>query len=230
MDLPRNRRLTAVAGSAVATALLYALPFGRTLAWPLVLISTLAHELGHGLAAFLLGGRFESLVINLDGSGLARSSGAFGRLATATVAGAGLIGPAVAAFLLLVLGRRDRRAGLALGVLGAALLALAFLRVRNAFGFWFVVLIGGALLLVAIRAVAMAQTVIVLLAVQLGLSVFSRSDYLFTRTALTASGPHPSDVALMADALFLPYWFWGALCGSLSVALLAWGTAIFFRR
>src|SRR5436190_19576046 len=36
--------------SVVLTAVLYVIPFGRTVAWPLVLISTLAHELGHGLA------------------------------------------------------------------------------------------------------------------------------------------------------------------------------------
>jgi hypothetical protein len=222
--------MKAVVMSAVVTALLYAVPFGRTVAWPLVLLSTLAHELGHGIAAALFGGRFESLVIDVDGSGMARSSGSFGRVATAAIAGAGLMGPAVAAFLLLAFGRHERWARLLLSCLGAALLAVALLLVRNAFGFWFVVLIGASLLLVASRAVSLAQTVIVLFAVQLGLSVFSRGDYLFTQTALTASGPRPSDVAVMAGALFLPYWFWGVVCGSVSVLFLVWGIRIFFRR
>src|SRR5262245_48834290 len=101
----RNRDRTALAISLVVTGLLYALPFGRMLAWPLVLISTLAHELGHGLAAALLGGTFHSLRIHSDASGVALWSGAIGRFGTAAVAGAGLVGPAVAAFLLLVLGR-----------------------------------------------------------------------------------------------------------------------------
>ena len=222
--------MKAVVVSALLTALLYAVPFGRTLAWPLVLLSTLAHELGHGIAAAVFGGRFESLVINVDGSGMARFAGAFGRVATAAIAAAGLMGPAVAAFLLLAFGRKERRARLLLCCLGAALLAVALLLVRNPFGFWFVVLIGGSLLFVATRAVSLAQTVIVLFAVQLGLSVFSRGDYLFTRTALTASGPLPSDVLVMAGALFLPYWFWGIVCGSVSVVLLVWGIRVFFRR
>lgn len=222
--------MKAVVVSALVTALLYTVPFGRTLAWPLVLLSTLAHELGHGIAAAVLGGRFESLVIHVDGSGMARSTGSFGRVATAAIAGAGLMGPAVAAFLLLAFGRKERRARLLLCCLGAALLAVALLLVRNAFGFWFVVLIGGSLLFVATRAVSLAQTVIVLFAVQLGLSVFSRGDYLFTRTALTASGPMPSDVIVMAGALFLPYWFWGIVCGSVSVVFLVWGIRVFFRR
>ena len=222
--------MNAVVISGVVTALLYAVPFGRTLAWPLVLLSTLAHELGHGLAAVVFGGRFESLVIYVDGSGAARFTGSFGRIATAVVAGAGLVGPAAAAFLLLTFGRKEPRARLLTWCLGAAFVGVALLVVRNMFGFWFVVLLAGSLIFVATRAASLAQTVIVLFAVQLGLSVFSRSDYLFTWTALTASGPMPSDVAVMAGALFLPYWFWGMVCGSLSVALLVWGMRVFFRR
>ena len=222
--------MKAVVVSALVTALLYAVPFGRALAWPLVLLSTLAHELGHGIAAAVFGGRFESLVINVDGSGMAQFAGSFGRVATAAIAAAGLMGPAVAAFLLLVFGRKERRARLLVWCLGAALLAVALLLVRNPFGFWFVVSIGGSLLFVATRAVSRAQTVIVLFAVQLGLSVFSRGDYLFTRMALTASGPLPSDVVVMAGALFLPYWFWGIACGSVSVVFLVWGIRGFFRR
>ena len=50
--------------------------------------------------------------------------------------------------------------------------------------------------------------------------VFSRADYLFTDVAHTGAGPAPSDVAYMAEALFLPYWFWGLFCGGLSLAIL----------
>ncbi len=102
--------------SVIATALLYALPVGRTLAWPLVLLSTLAHELGHGLAAVILGGRFESLVIYQDASGAARWSGSLGRVATAMVAAAGLVGPAATAFALLAVGRTPRSARIALTI------------------------------------------------------------------------------------------------------------------
>jgi hypothetical protein len=220
----------AIAISIVLTVLLYAVPFGRTLAWPLVLVSTLAHELGHGLAAVLLGGRFEALVIHRDASGVAIWSSSFGRLATAAVAGAGLIGPAVAAFILLVLGRHERRARVVLGALGVGLIVLTLLFVRGTFGVAFTALLAASFILVAVRVPRLSQTIIVLLAVQLALSVYSRSDYLFTRTALTSSGPMLSDVGVMAAALFLPYWFWGALCGGLSLVFLWLGVRMFFRR
>ena len=215
--------------SLLVTAVLYAIPFGRTLAWPLVLLSTLAHELGHGLAAALLGGKFEALRIYPDASGVAMWRGAFGRLAVATVAGAGLVGPALAAFCLLAFGRTPRGAKAMLGIIGTALLVIALLVAGNAFALVFIVMLAAALLAIASRSDRLAHIVVVLMAVQLALAVFSRSDYLFTPTARTASGPAPSDVAVMASALFLPYWFWGALCGGLSLLLLAGGARRFFR-
>lgn len=229
MAVPRNA-LRVFALSLAVTAALYVLPFGRVLAWPLILISTLAHELGHGLAAALLGGRFEALAIYSDASGVAIWRGAFSRAAVATVAAAGLVGPAVASFVLLAGGRTERGARVLLTALGLLLVIVTLLLVRNPFGFFFTLLLSGVFLLVVLRAPRLSQTVVVLLAVQLAMAVFSRSDYLFTRVALTASGRGPSDVAVMSDALFLPYWFWGALCGVLSIALLFLGVKIFFRK
>ena len=216
--------------SVIATALLYALPVGRTLAWPLVLLSTLAHELGHGLAAVILGGRFESLVIYQDASGAALWSGSLGRVATAMVAAAGLVGPAATAFALLAVGRTPRSARIALTIVAAGLAIVTLLLVRNPFGMAFTTALAVSLIAVMVWAPRAAQGVIVFLAVQLALSVFSRSDYLFTTTAVTASGRAASDVAVMSGALLLPYWFWGALCGAVSIVLLAAGLKLFFRR
>ena len=114
--------------------------------------------------------------------------------------------------------------------LGVFLLVLALFLVRNPFGLAFTILLGATLLGIALRAPALSHTVVLLLAVQLALSVFSRSDYLFTSMALTSTGPMPSDVAVMASALFLPYWFWGAVCGIASLGLLALGVRAFFQR
>ncbi len=227
---PRERARRIFGASVLVTTLLYALPFGSTIAWPLVLISTLTHELGHGLAAAILGGHFHALRIYPDASGAAMWSGAFGRVATAAVAAAGLLGPALAAFLLLAVGRVERRARTSLVVLGTALCIIALLLVRNLFGVVFTVLLGSVLLFVALRVPRASQIVVILVAVQLALAVFARSDYLFTSTAITSLGRAPSDVAVMADALILPYWFWGATCGVVSVLLLWQGIRLFFGR
>ena len=100
--------------------------------------------------------------------------------------------------------------------------------VRNLFGWFFVGVLAAGCGAAAGRGTAqVAQAVVALLGVQLALSVFSRADYLFTEVATTSSGGHPSDVANMAEALWLPYWFWGGLCALLSVAALVSGCWVF---
>ncbi len=216
--------------SVVLTVLLYVVPYGRYVAYPLMLLSTLVHEMGHGVSALLVGGSFHRFVMWPDGSGMAVWSGEAGALSRALVASGGLVGPAVAAAACFALGRTIRGArGALIGL--TVILALALLLVvRNLFGFIFVaVLLVGCLLTVRKASGEVAQLVLILLAVQLALSVFSRGDYLFTPTAETASGAMPSDVSQIAAALLLPYWFWGLVCGALSVAVVLYGIRAYWR-
>ncbi len=216
--------------SVVLTGLLYVVPYGGYVAYPLMLLSTLAHEMGHGVAALLVGGSFHRFEMWPDGSGVAVWSGEVGPLRRALVAAGGLVGPAVAAAVGFAVGRTIRGArGALIGL--AVILALALLLVvRNLFGFLFVGIVLAGCLLAARRASGeVAQLVLVFLAVQLALSVFSRGDYLFTPVAETATGVMPSDVGQMASALLLPYWVWGLGCGALSVLVLVYGLKVFWR-
>ena len=54
MTNDREAQLSALIllGSILLTVLLfYVIPYGRTIGYPLILLSTLAHEMGHGIAA-----------------------------------------------------------------------------------------------------------------------------------------------------------------------------------
>lgn len=216
--------------SVIVTALLYVIPYGRTIGYPLVLLSTLFHEMGHGIAAVLVGGDFQKFMMWTDGSGVAFSSGVSGAFGRAFVSAGGLVGPAIAAGVGLVMARNQKSARVALIILGVGLALAELLVVRGAFGMIFVGIFAAICLGLAFRAPPwIGQITLVFLCVQLALSVFSRGDYLFTATAQTAKGPMPSDVAQMADALWLPYWFWGALCGLISVAALLLGARAFFK-
>lgn len=200
------------------------------LQWPLLMLSSLAHELGHGLTALLLGGDFQRFVLWLDGSGLASYAGAFSAPGRAMISAGGLLGPPLAAFALMLAGRRSRSAHMALGLAAVFLLAVVLFWAASLFTAAFCLMLAIALALLAWRgSPASSQIACVFLALQLGLSVFSRADYLFTETALTSKGVMPSDVAQIASALWLPYWFWGALVALLSVALLALGAWRFLR-
>ena len=207
--------------TAVVTLVLFSIHELRFLAYPLVLLSTLAHELGHGLTALLVGGSFQTLQIWPDASGAATWAGDGGRLAMAAVAAGGLVGPAIAAGALFALARKPKTAKTALIVLGSFLLLVDLLWVRNLFGFFFVVLVAAGCLALGIKtSPSTSRFALVFLGVQLALSVFSRADYLFSEVAETGAGPMPSDTAQIAEALLLPYWFWGTLCGGLSLLMV----------
>jgi len=224
----RARHILLIA-AALSLALLF-VPYGGLVGYPLLLLSTLAHEMGHGVAALLVGGSFASFALYADGSGIAQISGATGPVGRALVAAGGLLGPALGAGALFVAATRPRRSRAALGLLGVLLLLACALVVRNLFGWLFVATVGVTCLVVATRLSALAsQLGVALLAVQLSASVFARADYLFTDVAQTASGARPSDAALIADALFLPYWFWGAACGVASLGVLGLGVRRFWR-
>jgi hypothetical protein len=216
--------------SIAVTVLLYLVPYGHVVAYPLMLISTLVHELGHGLAGVMVGGNFQSFEMWSNGSGVAHVVGYDGRFARAFVSAGGLCGPAVAAAIGFAMARGPRRSKWMLGTLGVLLIVADVWIVRSLFGWLFVTLFAAMLLAIAFKASAhFAQMALMFLSVQLSLSVFSRGDYLFTSVAHTGAGSFPSDVANMADALFLPFWFWGAVCGAFSVLVLAFGGWLFLR-
>ncbi len=227
---PTERARVVLLVSVGLTILLYVVPYGGYLAYPLMLLSTLAHEMGHGIAALLVGGSFHRFQMWPDGSGMAEWSGQVGPMSRALVAAGGLLGPAIAAAVGFAVGRTIRGARGALIAL-AAILALALLLVvRNLFGVIFVAIVLGGCFLAARKASGdVAQLVLIFLAVQLALSVFSRGDYLFTAEAVTAAGVMPSDVGQMAQALILPYWVWGLGCGAVSVLVLIYGIKVFWR-
>jgi hypothetical protein len=228
----RTRAVVAVAVAAVIVLVLPHVPVASLLVRPLVWLSTLAHEGGHGVGAMLVGGTFKSLEIWPDASGVATSSyDASVPVRRAVVAAGGLLGPAVVAVLLLWLGLSARLARA--GVVVAALASLALLSVTTGFATLLVLAFAAACVAVAVVSsssspLSLARLFLLVLAVDLSLSVFSRADYLFVGEAQTGGGTMPSDVAQVAMALGGHYLLWGALIGLGSVLLLALGLLGFF--
>lgn len=204
-------------------------PFGNWIAWPFILISTVVHELGHGLTAWIVGGDFVGLKLSTDASGVAFTRPPTGRWPFAAIAAGGLIGPAVLASLGFTFGRTVRNARLFL-VATAVLLLVVLIRIKlyDAFGYGMV----GTLFL-ASGAIAFfakpwwAQFTLILLSAQMASSVFIRGDYLFVKY-VDGDPSRPSDVEQIASQLFLPYWFWGLVCGAISVGVLIIGLRAVF--
>lgn len=199
--------------------------FGRVL----LLFSTLFHELGHGIAAMLMGGELHKITMEWNASGAAHFSAQPGRLRYAFIAAGGLIGPSIAAACLFWSARgNERRLRIATAILGASLCILGLMVARTSWALIFTVGLGPLLLWASTRwRRGILEAATVFIAVQLGFSVFTRSDYLFTQWASPGS---PSDVAIIASQLFLPYWFWGILCGAISIVVLFWGFRCYTRE
>lgn len=210
---------------AVATIIVaWQLPYGPQVLYPLSLLATFAHEMGHGLAALLAGEEFEYLLLHADGSGLAAWRGDPGRLARAGIAAGGLLGPSIAGVSLLLFARSPRLVRVLLIVLAAGLALCVLMWVRNLFGIAF--LLGTAAVLAAAArwlGDAAASFGLRLLTAVLCLSWFRDLGYMFSAQVVVAGVVHPSDSAVIADALWLPYWFWGALVAALSLVVLLFG-------
>jgi len=210
-------------GSIVLTLLIaYAIPRGSGIRHRLFLLSTLVHEMGHGIASLLCGYQFIEFKMFEDGSGVAYTEAGKGNLAKAFTAMGGLVGPAVVAGGLFVLGRDERKSRITLMLSAIVLLLSVVFLVRNWFGVLYISVTALVLLLIASKAKPwVSQLAVLFIAAQLALSVFTDAGYLFTETAVLADGSRlPSDVGQMAEALFLPYWFWGAFCALFSVSVL----------
>lgn len=234
VDLPENLSgdLTGATGSgnrllalfwvaAAISLVLPRIPYGRHLLYPFALLGTWAHEMGHGVFAVLAGGSFNRLVIYQNLGGTAYSSGV-GSLGRAFVAAGGLLGPALAGGIIIVLGSREASvrwilAGLAV-LLGLSLLLV----VRNVFG-WvalgvIAIVLGG---LAAYGPEAVRVLVTQLIGIQFCFASWGTLDYMFTRDFVRDGQVIESDTQEIADVLLLPYWFWGGLIALTSLAIMA---------
>lgn len=219
----QDARLALVAAAA-ASLIVLVVPILRPLAYPVELFGTLVHELGHGVAAILTGGRFDRLRVWPDGSGLADVRVGIAAWKQAATAAGGLLGPPAAAMILFVLSRSRRGARIGLMVLAAVLTLALALFVRNVFGAILTLLIiAGCVLAARIRGREVPRLVALLVAVQLALSVFVRAGDLFSARAVTAAGTMTSDVGQIAEAFGGPAWLWGGLVSLISAAIVIWG-------
>ena len=213
-----------------AIAVIWRLPYGQLALYPFSLLATYAHEMGHGLTALLVGGEFDRIVLHGDGSGMAYWHASAGGLDSALVAAGGLLGPSLAGVLLLLLSRSPRQARILLWAIALLVFVSLLLWARNPFaiGFLFVtsmLFALGALWLPDLAAAFLLHFIAALLC----LAWYRDVDYMFSAQAVVNGMAYPSDSALIAKALVLPHWFWGAVIAALSLVLLAFGILVATR-
>lgn len=229
----RKRRIATLGVLALLCILLWQTYWGSLLLYPFTILATWFHEMGHGLAAILTGGRFERLLIYPDGSGVALSLLPVDAsvLSDAFVSAAGPLGPPIAGALLLMASRNRRTTRAALAMLAGVLLLSTLIWVRSLTGWIVLPLIGLALLVIVLRGSLKVQDfTIQLLGVQACISTYQHSGYLFSPGGPVAGQAQRSDTAAIADALLLPYWFWGGAISVVIVVLLVASLGFALRR
>lgn len=229
----RQQRIALLIGLAIASVMLWQTSFGMLFLYPFTILATWFHEMGHGIAAMLLGASFERLLIFPDGSGVALSLRPAGGspFVDAAIAASGPLGPAVAGSALIVASRTVRTSRIALLCLGASLLVSTLIWVRSPTGLIVLTLLGAAILWIGLRARPSQQGfAIQLLGVQACISIWQQFGYLFTDGGFVGGRLHRSDTGVIADVMLLPYWVWGGLISAAIVALMWWSFRIAFAR
>jgi hypothetical protein len=244
MSLPRPRRSTghseAPPGPTSRGALIVAaivlfvvdsfVPFGGVVLYPLTLLATWVHEMGHGLTALALGGRFASLDVFANASGLAHTSIAAG-WRDGLVAVGGLVAPAIVGALLLATSRGPRRARLLLAGMAVAIVLSLVVWVRSIAGWIGLPLDAAVIAVFALRGGPRERMVFAqLVGVSLAVDTWSRKGYLFTDSVMVDGQVRASDITNVAHAFGGSYLVWGLLVLVASLALLAVGFRAAWRR
>jgi hypothetical protein len=186
--------------------------------YPLKLFVVLLHETSHALMAVATGGRVDRIIITADQGGVCYCPGGDAFLTLS----AGYLGSLLWGALILVLAqarRPDPRNTTT--AIGAAVLGLTALFVRNPFGVLFGALFGAAL--VALRGAGRTVHVLVLTALGLTSCLYALLDI----KSDVLDRPHlPSDAYMLAQLTGVPTAVWGVLWIAMGAAVSWW----LFRR
>jgi len=129
----------------VAIAILVLVFWGSAFVYPLKVFVVFLHEISHGLAAALTGGRIVAIGLTFDEGGVCVTDGGSRFL----ILNAGYLGSLFWGALFLVLSARTRWSREITGFVGAFVLVVTLLYVRSLFGFAYGLASGAALLVAA---------------------------------------------------------------------------------
>jgi len=229
----RHRYIIALTIFSLINVVLWQFPIGRLILYPFTILGTWFHEMGHGIAALLLGGSFHELEIYSNGSGLARYSGELfgGHIGKAIVAAAGPLGPAIAGSLMISSVNSQAKTKIALWILSVVMVISILYFVRSWFGILTIASFAALSIYLNLTATEKAKGYLLLfLGTQACLSTYLSIDYLLSPGAVIGGEAMPSDTMQIANNLFLPYGFWGVAIIFASVLMIGWSVSALYSK
>lgn len=222
---PENKHLLAMGVFGLITIFLWAVPLGTYVLYPFTILGTWFHEMGHGMAALIMGGNLLKLQLFPNGSGLAMHSGPYflGDIGRALIAGAGPVGPAIAGFFLMVASKRMSTTKFALFSLAVLLLISTFFWIRPLIGFGalMTLLLSIGIFYIGMKASEKWKVLsLQFIAIQAFASTYLSTGYLFSQSGEIEGSSYLSDTAHIAEHLLLPHWFWAFLILIISLFLV----------
>ncbi len=209
-----RRRAWFLAGFGLYFAALWAF-WNTPVVYPLQVFVVFLHEISHGIAAIATGGSIQRITLSprLGGACYCPGGNAFVTLS------AGYLGSLLWGGAILEAGRRagSRASRITLGM-GAAMIIITLLFVRGGFGITFGVLFGIFLIIVARRAGADLNRIL--------LTVLGLTSCLYAILDIKTDildRPHlPSDAHMLAQLTGIPTVVWGILWIGIALAVSAW--------
>jgi hypothetical protein len=177
--------------------------WNTVVAYPFRVFVVFLHEISHGLAAVLTGGRIVSIGLSVNEGGVCVTQGGW----RFVVLSAGYLGSLLWGALFLLLGGNPRRAQPVIGLIGAFTLVVTLVYVRSWFGFFYGLAAAAAFLLVATK-LKPAASEILLTSIGVMSCLYAvwdiASDVLFRSISC-------SDAAALAGLTGIPAFVWGVL-------------------
>jgi hypothetical protein len=225
---PRSAILIAAASLFIVS---HYVPFGDVALYPLTLFTTWVHEMGHGLTALLVGGRFESLDIYRNAGGLAYAYAAHG-WPDALVAAGGLLAPPIVGAAILAIVHGPRRSRILLAALALALAASMVIWVRTPVGIVAMAVVALTLGWAAWKLDGDYRVIVSqVLGVVLALDTLTRMvGYAFMKKVELEGKTELSDVGIIAENLGGSHIWYGLAITSIALGLLFLGGWWAWRR
>ncbi len=215
--------------------LLLQLPGLTFIQYPFRLLGTWFHEMGHGVTALLLGGKFRHLEIYENGGGVAYSSVSNSYLpyniARALTAAGGLIGSTIAGSICIVAAKKPKTTTYALGSLLFVIILSLILYIRS---FWGILILSafalGLVIIFKLKNASLQKSTLLFLGLQAVLSSYYELGYLFTKQFERFGKINYSDTETIAQNTFGTYWFWGIIISIINLYIITKAIVSYFEK